>query len=238
VIQLRIAENVAVLKINGGQSDVHLVLTWDDNFLVLMDTGFPGQKNAIIKAIASERFCASKLTHIIITHQDIDHIGCVLDLKKHSSDLCILAHRNEAPYIDGRKVPIKIESKFPEITTLSREKKMRYERQKEYYDSKRIEITETVSDGDILPLCGGIEIVHTPGHTPGHIVLYLHKSKIMVCGDAVGVVEGKLTAPNPMHTYDMPKAISSLRKIKKFDICGVVLCHYGYIDSIQWDEKI
>lgn len=234
---MKIANNVALLAINGGQSDVYLILTWDDNSLVLVDAGFPGQKDAIVEAIASEGFCASKLTHIIITHQDIDHIGCVSDLRKYSPELRILAHKDEAPYIDGRKTPIKIEAKFAELVSLTKEDKMRYERQKEYYDKKRIEITETVNDRDVLPLCGGIEILHTPGHTPGHIVLYLHKSRIMICGDAVGIVDGKLTMPDSLHTYDISQTISSLNKIKKHDISGVVLCHHGYIDNVQWDEQ-
>lgn len=31
----------------------------------------------------------------------------------------------------------------------------------------------TIKDGKELSYCGGANIIHTPGHTPGHICLYL-----------------------------------------------------------------
>ena len=67
-----------MLEIGG----VNLVLAWDENNLVLIDTGFPGQTDDIVKAIANAGFKAKELTHIIITHQDWGHIGCLMDLQK------------------------------------------------------------------------------------------------------------------------------------------------------------
>jgi glyoxylase-like metal-dependent hydrolase (beta-lactamase superfamily II) len=32
-------------------------------------------------------------------------------------------------------------------------------------------IDERIKDGDVLPIAGGIEVIHTPGHSKGHISL-------------------------------------------------------------------
>lgn len=43
----------------------------------------------------------------------------------------------------------------------------------------------SVKPGDILPWCGGIEIIDTKGHMPGHISLYLKEFKTLITGDAL-----------------------------------------------------
>ena len=225
---MKIANNVAQLPVSG-QGTVNFVLTWDEHNLVLIDAGFPGQTDAIVKAIADEGFNAKNLTHLIITHQDWDHIGCVTDLQKIAPDLKILAHEEEAPYIDGRETPIKLAVRLAEYDTLDPEMRERCDWQKEYYANNKIAISETLRDGDVLPICGGIEVVHTPGHTPGHIVLLLKESGIMVCGDACNIRDSQLVGSNPVHTFDMAQATASLEKIKSFNPSGVVAYHGGYL---------
>jgi len=222
---MKLSNNVELLKVGG----VSLVLTWDKNNLVLIDTGFPGQADAIIQAVSDAGFKIEKLTHIIITHQDWDHIGCLMDLQRLAPFAKTIAHEEEAPYIDGRKTPIKLAARLEQYDSLPADQRERCDSQKEFYGSQKIVITETVNDGTILSICGGVEIVHTPGHTPGHIMLYLRESRIMVCGDGANIADGKLAGPNPVHTYDIPLALLSLEKMKSYDIHGIVAYHGGYI---------
>jgi len=102
---MRIASNVEMLEIGGFGDTIYPILTWDNEHLVLIDAGFPGQADSIAQAISDAGFSTERITHIIITHQDIDHIGCVLDMIKRSPTALVLAHEVEAPYIDGRKSP-------------------------------------------------------------------------------------------------------------------------------------
>jgi len=44
-------------------------------------------------------------------------------------------------------------------------------------------VDKTINDGDILPL--GLRVMHTPGHTPGGIVLYAPESHIAFVGDVL-----------------------------------------------------
>ena len=31
---------------------------------------------------------------------------------------------------------------------------------------------QPIEDGDVLPMLGGLRVIHTPGHTPGSVCLY------------------------------------------------------------------
>ena len=38
---------------------------------------------------------------------------------------------------------------------------------------RRIPVRETIKDGQVLPVMGGLQMLHTPGHTPGSVCLHL-----------------------------------------------------------------
>jgi len=227
---MRLAQNIALLPITReGMGSLNLVLAWDDNNLVLIDAGVPGQADMIAQAIAGEGFRAEDLTHLIITHQDWDHVGSVSDLMKLAPALKVVAHADEAPCIDGRVLPIKLAARLEQYDNLPEEHRAGVDNWKNTYTNSPIPVNIQVQDGQVLPICGGIEIVHVPGHTPGHICAYFKESRIIVCGDAANVKDGGLMGSNPIHTHDMVMAEKSLEKIKEYDLSGVVAYHTGFL---------
>ena len=55
-----------------------------------------------------------------------------------------------------------------------------------------VTVGEELVDGQVLDVAGGLRVVHTPGHSPGH-VSYLHEpSGVLVTGDAIFNVLGSL----------------------------------------------
>ena len=233
---MRIAENVELLSIPvdrpGVEMVLHMTLTWDDNHLVLIDAGVPGQAQAIAQAIADAGFDEKKLTHIIITHQDMDHIGSIPDLQQIAPGVKLLAHCEEAPYMDGRKMPVRMASAVERYNDLPPEAKEQIEEGMRDYGSRkyRLKIDQELTDKEVLPICGGIEAVHTPGHMPGHIALFLHPSRIMVCGDAANITNDAISGPNPVHTPDMETGMQSLEKIKGYPMAGLIAYHGGYLE--------
>jgi glyoxylase-like metal-dependent hydrolase (beta-lactamase superfamily II) len=141
----------------------------------------------------------------------------------------VMAHADEAPYIDGRKTPIKLAALLENYDNLPDDRKAWCDRYKEGYANRKINITQTLSDGDILPICGGIEVIHTPGHTPGHICLFLRESGILVSGDAINIKDGEPSEPNPQHTYNMELGLKSMEKAMKYPIKSMVAYHGGYL---------
>ena len=51
----------------------------------------------------------------------------------------------------------------------------------------------------------------------------------MACGDGANIFDGQISGPNPIHTHDMPLALSSLEKMKSYDMSGIVAYHGGYL---------
>jgi len=227
---MKLAQNVAILPLpREGMGCLNLVLTWDDTHLVLIDTGVPGQTDDIVKAIENEGFRAENLTHIILTHQDWDHTGCTNDLIKIAPNIRVVAHIDEAPYIDGSVIPIKLAARLAQYDTLEPDAKAGIDRWKEIYENSPIHVHDKVTDKQLLDICGGIEIVHVPGHTPGHIAAYLKQSRIIVCGDAANIREGTLVGSTPRHTFDLQQASESFKKIQAYDYTWVITYHTGFL---------
>ena len=230
---MKIADNIQVLPIKVGPHDMYysLVLAWDDEKnLVLIDTGLPFQVEQISQAISDAGFNIKDLTHIIITHQDMDHIGGLPGLMELAKSACVVIHEEEMPYMDGRKTPARIAAYEEKYDSLSDEEKEHIGMMKEFYGSLKITNPKVVRDGEVLPVCGGIKIMHTPGHMPGHMVLVFQQSNIAVCGDALNVIDGQLSGPNPAYTLDMEQATGYFEKIKSMGLNGLVAYHGGYIE--------
>ena len=226
---MKITTNIEMLEVNSMGNKVNIPLAWDKNNLVLMDTGFPGQTEAIVQAITNTGHSAENITHIILTHQDFDHIGCVRDLLKLCPKAQVMAHSEEAPYISGKKAYYKVMVALGQYESLTEEKKVWCGERLQSYPSLTIPVTHKLKEGDVLPICGGIEVIHTPGHTSGHICLFFKESRILVSGDALSFKDGQIAGPSPQNTADVELSLRSLEKIKKIPFNTILSFHGGYL---------
>ena len=185
----------------------------------LVDTGLPGQLEAIAAALAEAGVQAQELRRIILTHQDIDHVGSLHDLAR-ASGARVLASAVEAPFIDGRQAP-----RFarPEILAQRPELRAMAER------FQPTPVDETLEDGALLDLAGGVRLVFTPGHTPGHMCLYHERSRTLIAGDALTSNDGQLWGPNESATPDMPTAVQSVQKLAALEVQAIVCYHGGLV---------
>lgn len=234
---MRIADGVEVLELPmqgvAGRSIIHPTLIWDNDTVVLVDTGFPGQLQQIREAMDGAGVPFDRLDTVIITHQDIDHIGTLPDIIRESSHTVeVLSHEEERPYIEGRKPLIKMNRERLSKMAASLPDEQRQRMEALFAHPPTANVTTVVADEQVLPHCGGITVIFTPGHTPGHLCLYLNKSKTLIAGDALVSVDGELRGPNPQATHDMATALHSLKKLTHYDITTVVCYHGGiYRDS-------
>ncbi|MCL2299611.1 MAG: MBL fold metallo-hydrolase [Firmicutes bacterium] len=226
---MKITGNIAMLELERPNGAIYPTLVWDEKSLVLIDTGFPGQTDELVSSIEAEGFRAEDITHIILTHQDIDHIGCLPDILRLAPSAQVIAQAEEAPYIDGRKTPIKLAALEAAYDSLPEQMKQFYATLRDGFANRRVAVSQTVESGTVLPIGGGIEVVHTPGHTPGHIALYLRQAKIMVAGDAANIKNDRITGPNPQHTQDMAQGLESLEKLNAYFCRGAIAYHCGLL---------
>jgi len=224
---MKINKNITMLTIAlEGERAMHPVLLRDDENLVLIDTGYPRHTSQIAEAIAAT---GQPLTHIILTHQDIDHVGAVTRLMALFPDVKVLAHEDEAKYMDGTATPVKLAAALARYEGSTSGEKLEIDKYAERFSEIRFKVDQTLRDGEVLPIAGGIEVVHTPGHTPGHMCLYLRGSRLMVLGDSAGVADGgTLTDFNPIYIQDIELARKSIQKIMTHPIAGFLGHHSGY----------
>ncbi len=79
-----------------------------------------------------------------------------------------------------------------------------------------------VEDGEEIM---GMQVVHTPGHTEGHISLFDPLTSTLVAGDAMNGAEGGVAGANPKYTPDMATAGESIKKIAQLQFDAVYFGH-------------
>jgi glyoxylase-like metal-dependent hydrolase (beta-lactamase superfamily II) len=185
----------------------------------LVDTGLPGQLDAIATALGAAGVRVAELKRIILTHQDIDHVGSLHDLVQ-ASGARVLASVVETPYIDGSELPRyarpEILAQHPELRAVA-----------ERFQSTPVD--EQLQDGARLDLAGGVRVITTPGHTPGHMCLYHERTRTLIAGDSLTSNDGQLMGPNQGATPDMPTASQSVHKLAQLDVQAIICYHGGLV---------
>jgi glyoxylase-like metal-dependent hydrolase (beta-lactamase superfamily II) len=72
---MKISNGVAMLELKVQGFVLNPTLIWDDETAVLIDAGMPGQLEQIRAAMSEVGVSFDKLKAVILTHQDLDHIG-------------------------------------------------------------------------------------------------------------------------------------------------------------------
>ena len=228
---MRVANGVYVLPIPESpqepESFLNLTLIVDEeDGNTLIDAGLPDQMEAISAALAEAGIGVRDLRRIIFTHQDLDHVGSGAALVR-QSDAAVLAHPADAPYIDGS---LRLLKASPEM--LERRPQMR----KVLERLEPVGVDEHLEDGVRLDLAGGTRVISTPGHTPGHISLYLEQPKILIAGDGLTAEDGSLNGPNPPMTLDMRTALQSIRRLADLDVDTIVCYHGGVVGEDAYGQ--
>jgi glyoxylase-like metal-dependent hydrolase (beta-lactamase superfamily II) len=221
---MRIADGVYVLPIprgsEGADGFLNLTLMLDEqNGNTLVDAGLPGQAEVIGAALTEVGIEVRDLRRIIFTHQDLDHVGSGAALVRQSGAR-VLAHPADSPHIEGSLRPLKF---TPEM--LAQRPQMREVLER----LEPVRVDEHVEDGDRLDLAGGTRVIFTPGHTPGHLSLYLERPRVLVAGDALTAEGGHLNGPNPPLTLDVRAAARSVRRLADLEIDTIVCYHGGVV---------
>lgn len=173
----------SLYQISLGAVNAFLV---DDNGLTLIDTGLKGSTEKIFSAIKKAGKNPEDIKQIILTHCHPDHTGNAAELKK-ILNVPVFAHVIDAPLIEqgigGRQMHL-----TPGVVNW-----LIYNLfiKKAGNTIAPVTVEERLKDNDVIPVAGGIRVIHTPGHSEGHIALLLMNEGVLIaadiCANAIGL---------------------------------------------------
>jgi glyoxylase-like metal-dependent hydrolase (beta-lactamase superfamily II) len=235
---MRISKNVEMFELNtvlaNGQGVINPVIIWDEKDVILFDAGLPDMWALFQKAAVNSDIPFERLNKILITHSDMDHIGSLAQLLRESDKkITVYAHKEEKPYIEAEVPPVRVKQMEERITLSTGEMRERLtemtEGLKRSYPMFKANVDRTVEDGEILPLCGGITCIYTPGHTPGHMCYYFEKLHLLVAGDILQINAGRIFRCPDFTTIEEEALQESLKKLSSYEIKAVACYHGGLL---------
>jgi hydroxyacylglutathione hydrolase len=186
-----------------GVIGVNCYLLKTEQGWLIVDTGLPGQENKVLNYLKKQDIRPSAVTFIVLTHADLDHIGCARALRA-ATGAKIAIHPGDVPVLTGKQSFKTINNFFKHAVNLAFSL-MHY---------PPVEPDILLEGGANLD---GWQILHTPGHTPGSICLFL-PGKCLLVGDALRT--SWQANPRPISKricVDLAQARQSLIKIAALD---------------------
>ncbi len=178
----------------------------------LVDAGTPHDARRLRRALV--RFGGLKRCKLILlTHAHPDHAGCAALLAR-ASGAPVLAHQSERPFIEsgqlyGRGGPQVQRAAFKLGSLI--------------WPVRRCRLSRALRDGEEVETSAGVwRVIHTPGHTMGHISFWRESDGVLLSGDALLNVlpwtrKPGLTLPLRLFTQDPDLALDSARKLARLE---------------------
>ncbi len=163
---------------NGDRNVIFPVILSDEKENILIDCGYPNFLPLIKITAKANGIDISKLTKIIITHHDFDHMGTLAEFKREYPDIKILASIDDEKYISGKEKSLRLQQAESIYDKLPEEEKKSAKEFQDFIGTiENVPVDVCLRDKDSFSSCGGVEIIATPGHMPGHISIYIKDSK-------------------------------------------------------------
>lgn len=227
--------NILRLTINMqfGESEniVSPTLLWDSQNIILVDCGFIGSLHILENDLRRRGLSVNQLTGMVLTHHDHDHMGAAAALKQLNPNIMIYSSAVEAPFISGQEKPLRLCQAEELQKTLPPEQQ---DFGKAFCNMLRqvepVHVDYLLHDGEHLDWCGGCRVIATPGHTPGHISLFMENDSIVITGDAIALEGETPVIANPQFTLDLEQAAKSMEKLLSMK-ARYYYCYHGGVYS-------
>ena len=194
-----------------GMANAYLVES--DDGLTLIDAGYPGKQAAVFGAIRGLGRSVDQLKHLIFTHGHPDHIGSAAAIVRETGartymhPLDISMAESGGPFRPLKPAPGLLRRVLCNLV---------------YHPNERLEriaINQHLTVGEILPIAGGFEVIHTPGHCAGQVALLWRPGRMLFAGDVCVNIKG---LGDPVGFESLEDGRASQRKVASlsFDAAG------------------
>jgi glyoxylase-like metal-dependent hydrolase (beta-lactamase superfamily II) len=150
-----------------------------ENGLTLVDTGHEGSTDRIFAAMQKGGKSPKSIRNIILTHSHPDHAGSAAEIVSRTGAR-VIAHLADASLASQG-----IAGRLPHELSPGLVNRIVFNLFIRNKPNKipAVNTDQVVMDGDVLPILEGIRVIHTPGHSAGHIALYVAKDDVLIAGD-------------------------------------------------------
>jgi hydroxyacylglutathione hydrolase len=140
--------------------------------ICLIDSGVASGVDAIQKYLKENGRSTEEISMLILTHAHPDHIGAAAAIKS-LSGCTVYCHSSERSWIEDINLQ-ESERPVPGFRSLV---------------GGSVSVDRTLQDGEIIDLEEGLflDVLHTPGHSPGSISLWLSKEGALFSADAIPI---------------------------------------------------
>jgi glyoxylase-like metal-dependent hydrolase (beta-lactamase superfamily II) len=205
----RVVEGVYVVAM--GRANGYLIEGTDG--LALIDAGFPKKEAALFDALRRLGRSPRDLKHLILTHGHPDHVG---------SAAAIVRETGAQTYMHPVDTPL-AESGGPFRPMTPAPGLLRQILCRTLYDkNERLEpvaISRAIVDGETLPIAGGIDVVHVPGHCAGQVALFWRPGRVLFAADVFMNITG-LGDPLGFESHEAGRASQRRLAAMSFDAVG------------------
>ena len=199
---------------------INCYLVREDDGLTLIDAGIAGNAPTIMSAAQA---LGLPIRRIVLTHAHGDHVGSLDALHTLLPDAEVITSARDARFLAGdmqlepSEVGTKLRGSYQRVATKP---------------------TRLVEHGATI---GSLEVVATPGHTPGHIALYDRRDGSLIVGDALQTrgrvaVSGTLVPLFPfpaLATWSRPQALESARRLRSLNPSRLAVGHGDVLEQPQ-----
>ncbi len=179
--------------------------------ITLVDAGLRGSGRLLRRFLGDMGRSPREIARIVCTHGHPDHIGGVREIVAMSGADVLMHQADVARLRIGLREALQDLRPSAIVAALT----------------TGPEDVKPLTDGAMLPVLGGLQIVHTPGHTPGSICVYVERHRLLISGDVLQVDRGRLTLPSHVFTEDMGEARRSIARLAALDVETICFAHYA-----------
>lgn len=208
-----------------GSEMVNSYLITDKDGVTIIDAGLPAYWGLLQAELATIGKTLDDVRALILTHGDTDHIGFAAELYRQTGQAAHI-HEND---VDRARLKVKKpNSGWGPVKIGPLASFLWYSARHGGLRNRPATELQTIADNDVLDVPGSPRIIHTPGHTPGSIAVYVPDVDALFAGDTMttrNVLTG-VTGPKPApFTLDPDWAIASLNRLEDINATWLLPGH-------------